>query len=141
MQHTHKKDWRFQSLASSLSQHPKYSGILDVIFKSNLFHVRMLSCQINEIKRTVLVSWIAGPSAIGSEKGTPTSMMSAPPACMASKMGTVSCVLGYPAVTNVTNAGFPCSGLQQERKIQRNSAYLRLFCFEYSFESVHGSGM
>lgn len=57
--------------------------------------------------RTVFVSWMAGPSAMGSEKGTPISMMSAPPACIPSKIGTVSFLVGYPAVTKVTNAGTP----------------------------------
>lgn len=43
---------------------------------------------------TVFDSWIAGPSAIGSEKGTPSSMMSAPPRSMASIMGTVPAGVG-----------------------------------------------
>lgn len=54
---------------------------------------------------TALVSWIAGPSAMGSENGTPSSMMSAPPSCMANMIGTVSSTRGYPAVTKVTRAG------------------------------------
>ena len=56
-------------------------------------------------EHTLFVSWIAGPSAIGSENGTPSSIMSAPPSCMASRIGTVSWGVGYPAVTKVTNAG------------------------------------
>ena len=60
------------------------------------------------MRRTTLVSWIVGPSAMGSEKGTPSSMMSAPPSCMESKIGTVSLTVGYPAVTKVTSAGLVC---------------------------------
>jgi hypothetical protein len=56
---------------------------------------------------TLFVSWIAGPSATGSEKGTPNSIISAPPFCMASKIETVSSGVGYPAVTKVTSAGDP----------------------------------
>jgi hypothetical protein len=56
---------------------------------------------------------------------------------MANKIGTVSCVLGYPAVTKVTNAGIPYSNLEFKYKFQRKSAHLRFFSFEYGFESVH----
>jgi hypothetical protein len=56
---------------------------------------------------TLFVSWIATPSATGSEKGTPNSIISAPPFCMASKIETVSSGVGYPAVTKVTRAGDP----------------------------------
>lgn len=52
-------------------------------------------------------SWITGPSAEGSENGTPSSMMSAPPRSMANRMPTVSLAVGYPAVTKVTNAAVP----------------------------------
>jgi hypothetical protein len=41
---------------------------------------------------------------MGSEKGTPSSIMSAPPSCRARRTGTVSCGVGYPAVTKVTSA-------------------------------------
>lgn len=56
---------------------------------------------------TVLVSWMTGPSAMGSENGIPISIISAPPACIASNMGTVSSLRGYPAVIKVTRAGTP----------------------------------
>lgn len=52
-------------------------------------------------------SWITGPSAEGSENGTPSSIMSAPPRSMAIKMSTVSLAVGYPAVTKGTNAAVP----------------------------------
>ena len=39
-------------------------------------------------------SWITGPSAEGSENGTPSSMISAPPRSMANKMSTVSSAEG-----------------------------------------------
>lgn len=47
---------------------------------------------------------MTGPSAMGSEKGTPSSIMSAPPASIASMSGTVASAVGKPAVRNVTNA-------------------------------------
>lgn len=59
---------------------------------------------------------------------------------MASKIGTVSCVLGYPAVTKVTNAGIPYSSVQFKQKFQKNPIHLCLFGFEYEFESVHDLG-
>jgi hypothetical protein len=57
---------------------------------------------------TLLLSWIAGPSARGSVKGTPSSITSAPPASIASITSTVLDALGYPAVMNVTNTGTFC---------------------------------
>ena len=50
---------------------------------------------------------MTGPSAIGSEKGTPSSITSAPPSCIASMIGTVASLVGNPAVTNVTKAALP----------------------------------
>src|SRR5574338_260533 len=42
--------------------------------------------------------WMVGPSAMGSEKGTPSSMMSAPPATRARIRGRVNSGSGSPAV-------------------------------------------
>lgn len=55
-------------------------------------------------KAVVLATWMTGPSAIGSENGTPNSMMSTPPAWKPCKIGTVSSMVGKPAVTKVTKA-------------------------------------
>lgn len=52
----------------------------------------------------MLACWMTGPSALGSENGTPSSMMSAPPFSMASMRGTVASTVGKPAVRKVTNA-------------------------------------
>src|SRR5690242_12870733 len=52
--------------------------------------------------------WITGPSAIGSENGTPSSRTSAPPATSACMMGTVTSGPGSPAVTKVTRPVLPC---------------------------------
>lgn len=60
------------------------------------------------IKLTLFDCWIAGPSAMGSEKGTPSSITSAPPFSRASIRGTEDAFWGYPAVRKVTNAGRPC---------------------------------
>ena len=46
-----------------------------------------------------LARWITGPSAIGSENGTPSSIASAPPATSACMIGTVSAGAGWPEVT------------------------------------------
>jgi hypothetical protein len=51
---------------------------------------------------------------MGSEKGTPSSIMSAPPSCMARRTATVSWGVGYPAVTKVTSAGLPYTCLSEE---------------------------
>lgn len=44
---------------------------------------------------------------MGSLKGTPNSIISAPPSSMESKIGTVASLVGYPAVTKVPRAGCP----------------------------------
>ena len=43
--------------------------------------------------------WMTGPSAIGSENGTPSSITSAPPAASASMMSTVASANGSPQAT------------------------------------------
>ena len=48
--------------------------------------------------------WITGPSAIGSEKGMPSSITSAPPSASAFMIGTVRRGLGSPAVTKGISA-------------------------------------
>ena len=48
--------------------------------------------------------WITGPSAIGSEKGTPSSIKSAPPRSSASTRSTVNSGLGSPPVRYAMNA-------------------------------------
>jgi hypothetical protein len=47
---------------------------------------------------------MTGPSPMGSLKGTPNSMISAPPASRASMSGTVASFVGKPAVMKVTKA-------------------------------------
>ena len=47
---------------------------------------------------------MVGPSAIGSENGTPSSMMSAPASTSACISGTVSAGSGSPAVMNGISA-------------------------------------
>src|SRR5215216_7461840 len=51
-----------------------------------------------------LERWMMGPSAIGSENGTPSSITSAPPATSACMSGTVACGDGSPAVMNGISA-------------------------------------
>src|SRR5690606_7663883 len=48
--------------------------------------------------------WMVGPSAIGSENGTPSSTMSAPPSTSAFISGRVSSGAGKPAVTKGISA-------------------------------------
>src|SRR5438067_1542894 len=52
--------------------------------------------------------WITGPSAIGSENGTPSSSTSAPPSTSACSSGTVRSGCGSPAVMKVTRPVLPC---------------------------------
>jgi hypothetical protein len=59
------------------------------------------------------------PSAIGSEKGTPSSSTSAPPACSASNAGTVADASGKPHVKYATNAA---CGLRLEKAARREAA-------------------
>lgn len=60
-------------------------------------------------RATVLAAWMVPPSARGSEKGMPTSMMSEPAASMARRMSGVDSRAGYPAVMKGTNATRPSS--------------------------------
>src|SRR3989442_3572274 len=53
--------------------------------------------------------WITGPSAIGSENGTPSSTTSAPAATSACSNGTVTAGVGSPAVTYGINATRPAA--------------------------------
>lgn len=57
--------------------------------------------------RTLCAAWMTGPSAIGSENGMPSSMISTPPACMASKRGTVSSLRGKPEGMKVVKTVAP----------------------------------
>jgi hypothetical protein len=59
-----------------------------------------------------LDSWITGPSAIGSEKGTPSSIRSAPARTSACITGTVAATPGSPAVMN---------GISARRRAARSS--------------------
>jgi hypothetical protein len=59
---------------------------------------------------TVFDPWIVGPSPMGSENGTPSSIISAPPACIASMVGMVASLVGKPAVTNVMKTLEPYRG-------------------------------
>ena len=52
-------------------------------------------------------AWIAGPSAIGSVKGMPTSITSAPAAGRAFRMSSEVARSGSPAITKVTRAARP----------------------------------
>ena len=69
--------------------------------------------------------WMVGPSAIGSEKGTPSSMMSAPARTSACSSGTVSAGSGSPAVMNGDQRLSP----------------LRLQALEYGLYSCHGQNL
>src|SRR5512143_168214 len=53
--------------------------------------------------------WITGPSAMGSENGTPSSMMSAPASTSACINGTVRPLPGSPAVMNGIRAFLFCA--------------------------------
>src|SRR5262245_37746347 len=53
-------------------------------------------------------AWIAGPSAIGSLNGMPSSMTSAPACGSALRIASEVSASGSPAVRNVTSAARPC---------------------------------
>ena len=66
-----------------------------------------------------LARWITGPSAIGSENGTPSSMRSAPASTMACITGTVASGVGSPAVTNGMRAVRCCAFSAANRPAMR----------------------
>lgn len=88
-------------------------------------------------KHTVFDTWITGPSAMGSENGTPNSMISAPPACIASIRGTVSSLPGYPAVMKVRKAGTFCFRSLEILYGRGIATHLRFSSFKCSFQSFH----
>src|SRR5512146_3528223 len=55
------------------------------------------------------LAWMIGPSAIGSENGTPSSITSAPDSASAARISTVRAASGYPAVTYGTSARLPAA--------------------------------
>jgi len=59
---------------------------------------------VPDSKARIEEAWMVGPSAMGSEKGTPSSMMSAPPAAMACMRSPVRRRSGSPAVKKGTKA-------------------------------------
>src|SRR6186713_1033505 len=61
-----------------------------------------------------LAAWIAGPSAIGSVNGMPSSITSAPPSTTASRLAAVS---PSPAVMKQTSAGRPLAKAEERRVI------------------------
>ena len=56
---------------------------------------------------SALDRWIVGPSAVGSEKGTPSSITSAPASTIASTRASVVSRSGSPAVRKGTSAFSP----------------------------------
>src|SRR6516225_1828319 len=63
--------------------------------------------------------WIAGPSAIGSVNGMPSSTTSAPAAGMARRSASEVSGSGSPAVRNVTSAARPCDLSSSKRRSMR----------------------
>src|SRR6266550_6328345 len=60
--------------------------------------------------------WIAGPSAIGSVNGMPSSTTSAPAAGIARRIASEVSGSGSPAVRNVTSAARPCALSSAKRR-------------------------
>src|SRR5258705_5338118 len=58
---------------------------------------------------------MTGPSAIGSENGTPTAMASAPACCTAWSSSSERAMSGCPAVTYTTSALRPCVRSEAKR--------------------------
>lgn len=121
--HTHQQHRRGETLAPCFADHSEALNVVDVVLECDLGITRggfnLARGLIRCTRRTTLVSWIVGPSAMGSENGTPSSMTSAPPSCIASITGTVSSTRGYPAVTKVTSAGLVCNH-DEYRVFERN---------------------
>ena len=68
----------------------------------------------------IFPAWIAGPSAIGSVNGMPSSTMSAPPATTAVKTCALRSRSGSPAVTKVTSAARSCAAHAANRRARRS---------------------
>src|SRR5439155_18950969 len=62
------------------------------------------------------LAWITGPSAIGSENGSPSSMTSAPAPSSARMRSTVRAASGWPAVMYGTSARRPSSFSAAKRR-------------------------
>ena len=71
--------------------------------------------RVPAVSERMLAAWIAGPSAIGSVKGMPSSITSAPPATNASRIAGVAAASGSPAVTKHTSAALPLAKASDSR--------------------------
>ena len=81
-------------------QHERHVGMARAEGGGDARRCRRWSCPRPRLRR--FAAWIAGPSAIGSVNGMPSSITSAPPSTSASRIAAVS---PSPAVTKVTSAG------------------------------------
>src|SRR5437773_5378838 len=91
--------------ASSLRKSRTMSSVLVMVWPA-------LSARCDE-------SWIAGPSAIGSVNGMPSSITSAPAAGSALRIASEVSGSGSPAVRKVTNAARPCALSDAKRRSMR----------------------
>ena len=91
---THQENRNFESLGAGIPEQTKNCRILDIVFESDLTKVNCAIDRSECSEPTVFDSWITGPSAMGSENGTPSSITSAPPLCIDNRIGTVSSVVG-----------------------------------------------
>ena len=64
---------------------------------------KILSAVTPPASARVLAAWITGPSAVGSEKGMPNSIRSAPPLTAARTQSAVVCKSGSPHVIKAMN--------------------------------------
>lgn len=105
---THEQDGSLETLGTSLSDVLEAVRVVNIVFNGNLWLVRWVCdrqlVRSRRRRRTLLAFWMTGPSATGSLNGTPSSIMSAPPASNASMRGTVASRVGKPAVKKVTKA-------------------------------------
>ena len=68
-------------------------------------------------------AWITGPSATGSEKGMPTSSMSAPPSTSASRIAALVSRSGSPSMTKAPNAPSPrAASAREHRRVAAHAA-------------------
>ena len=72
-----------------------------------------------DFKARRLEAWIAGPSAIGSENGMPSSITSAPASASPPRIFAEVAPSGSPAVRNVTSPPRPASFSAAKRLVRR----------------------
>src|SRR5579872_7499230 len=97
---------------------------MSVSLRSSVTIERIAVSDAPDFRPRCAARWLAGPSAIGSENGTPSSMISAPRNANSRTSAAVASRFGSPATTNGTNAASLCA--RNSRKVAAIRRFIAL---------------